>query len=87
MNPYLLGINLLAFLLYSFDKLQAKRGGGRISERTLLFLALLGGGPGGLASMFLLRHKIRKPLFRYLVPLLSLIWLFLWRYILVSFNL
>lgn len=87
MDVYLLGMNLLSFLLYGWDKHLAMRKKRRIPERSLLFLALLGGGPGALLAMLLFRHKTQKPLFRFMIPLLSLLWLFLWRYIHVSFNL
>ena len=87
MDVYLLGMNLLSFLLYGWDKHLAMRKKRRIPERSLLFLALIGGGPGALLAMLLFRHKTQKQMFRFLIPLLSLLWLFLWRYIHVSFNL
>lgn len=55
-----LAINLIAFILYGADKYQAKRGGWRVSESTLLLAALLGGGIGSYAGMKLFHHKTRK---------------------------
>ena len=51
------------FLLFGYDKFQAKRNGWRIPERVLLGLTLLGGGIGGLAGMLVFRHKTRKTVF------------------------
>jgi len=51
------------FLLFGYDKFQAKRNGWRIPERVLLGLTLFGGGIGGLAGMLLFRHKTRKTFF------------------------
>ena len=48
------------FLLFGYDKFQAKRNGWRIPERVLLGLTILGGGVGGLAGMLVFRHKTRK---------------------------
>ena len=43
---YLIGINLLAFSLMGLDKRQARRGGRRVRERTLLLAAAAGGSVG-----------------------------------------
>ena len=45
---YLIIINAAAFLLMLADKLKAKRGAWRISERTLIGTAALGGSVGAL---------------------------------------
>ncbi len=63
-------VNLLAFLLMGWDKRQARRGGWRVSERTLLLAAALFGAAGELAGMLLFRHKTRKPRFLYGLPAL-----------------
>ncbi|MNH59880.1 hypothetical protein D3C85_1159200 [compost metagenome] len=51
--------NLIAFLLFWLDKEQARTGGWRISERSLL-LAVLFGGLGAWMGQHILRHKTRK---------------------------
>jgi len=56
-------LNIINFLLFGYDKFQAKKGGWRIPERLLLSLSLLGGGIGGLAGMLVFRHKTRKTYF------------------------
>lgn len=60
---YLIIINLIAFLAMYIDKKKAKYGKWRISETTLFTLVLLGGGIGGIAGMYIFRHKTKKPRF------------------------
>ena len=54
---YLLGVNILTFLVYGIDKSKAKRKAWRISECTLLMLAVIGGSVGALFAMRLFHHK------------------------------
>ena len=68
----LLAGNLLAFALFWFDKEQARAGGRRLSERSLL-LAVAYGGLGALLGQHILRHKTRKQPF----ATWMLIWLWL----------
>ena len=56
----LIAINLIAFATYALDKAQARNGGGRVRESTLLLLAALGGSVGAWAACTMLRHKTRK---------------------------
>ena len=70
---YLILMNLIAFALYGIDKRRAKQGAWRISEYTLLLVALLGGSLGALLSMRYFRHKTRHRKFRYGVPLILLL--------------
>ena len=72
---YLLFINLLGLILYAFDKAKSKRkGSSRIPERTLLWVARLGGGVGCWLGMMLFRHKTKHTRFRVLVPLYMVVW-------------
>jgi uncharacterized membrane protein YsdA (DUF1294 family) len=72
---YLLFINLLGLILYAFDKAKSKReGSSRIPERTLLWVARLGGGVGCWLGMMLFRHKTKHTRFRVLVPLWTVVW-------------
>lgn len=60
---YLVVINLIALLAMYIDKTKAKKGKRRISEKTLFTLVALGGGIGGIAGMYLFRHKTKKTKF------------------------
>ncbi|WP_108879577.1 DUF1294 domain-containing protein [Anderseniella sp. Alg231-50] len=60
----LAGINLVTFALFAWDKVSAIKGSRRISEGTLLTLALVGGTPGAFIAQQRLRHKTRKQPFR-----------------------
>ncbi|MBR3281450.1 MAG: DUF1294 domain-containing protein [Clostridia bacterium] len=42
----------------------------RISERTLMLTALVGGSLGVLGGMYKFKHKTQKPLFKYGVPII-----------------
>lgn len=67
---YLVGINVLTFLTFVWDKSKAKRGQWRVKESVLLGLCFAGGSLGGFIAMQTVRHKTRKPLFKFGVPLL-----------------
>lgn len=68
MLVYLLGIYILmsgaAFIVFAIDKRAAGRGDRRTPERVLHTLELLGGWPGALLAVYLLRHKSAKLRFR-----------------------
>ena len=57
---YVLAINIIAFLAMWIDKKRAENGEWRISENGLFTLVLLGGGIGGIAGMYVFRHKTKK---------------------------
>lgn len=69
---------LATFLLYGWDKLQARRSGQRVPEAHLHVLALLGGFAGALAGMRLFRHKTRKPVFHAVLALAALLHVGFW---------
>lgn len=70
---YLIGINVLTFLLYGIDKWKARRGKWRIPEDTLIWLAIAGGSIGALLGMYLFRHKTKHKKFTLGVPAILLV--------------
>ena len=68
-----IGINVIAFLAFGWDKRQAERDGSRIAERTLIGLALFGGALGALIGQQVFRHKTKKQPFRTLLWLAAVI--------------
>lgn len=67
---YLVAMNVITFAVYGIDKMKAKRGWWRISEATLLGLAVLGGSLGAWAAMYTFRHKTQHLKFKYGVPVI-----------------
>ena len=72
MMYYLLAVNVVAFAAFGIDKYKAKRGLWRISEATLLLLAVVGGSIGALLGMRIWHHKTQHAKFRYGLPLIIL---------------
>ena len=66
---YIIGINLLTFLLYGIDKWKAQHKKWRIPEDILLFLPIIGGSLGALLAMAIFHHKTRHRRFLIVVPL------------------
>ncbi len=73
-------LNVATFLLYGTDKVAAMAGGSRVPERLLFLTALFGSPAGGLAGMFVFRHKVSKVpfLFVFAVILLAQVALVAW---------
>ena len=69
---YLALVSAILFLMMGADKIKAKQGNRRISEKRLFALALLGGAIGGTLGMFIFRHKTRHWYFRFAFPLIAL---------------
>ena len=69
---YLIVINILTFAVYGIDKRKARQGSWRISEATLLMLAVIGGTIGALLGMQVWRHKTMHLKFKYGLPLILL---------------
>ena len=70
---YLIVITIVTFLVYGIDKWKAKQGSWRISEATLLILAVIGGSIGALLGMKVWHHKTMHKKFKYGLPLILLV--------------
>ena len=78
---YLLAINAVAFIVYGIDKYKAKKAKWRISEATLLLLAILGGSIGAWMGMRVWHHKTMHRKFKYGIPALLLMQIALMAYL------
>ena len=72
---WLVLVNIFAFFCFGLDKFLAKKDARRISERTLIGAALLGGCLGALFGMKAFRHKTLHKKFSIGLPLICLGWL------------
>lgn len=70
---YLIAINVVTFFLYGIDKWKAKRSKWRISEATLLGLAVIGGSIGAWLGMKVWHHKTMHKKFKYGLSLILII--------------
>ena len=65
---YLLGINIITFILYGVDKYKAQKNKWRIPEKTLILFAVFGGSIGALLGIKVFHHKTLHKKFKYGVP-------------------
>ncbi len=70
---YLLAVNVLTFIVFGIDKYKAKHAKWRISEATLLLLAVFGGSIGAWCGMKVWHHKTMHKKFKYGVPLIFIL--------------
>lgn len=63
-------INLLAILITIFDKQRAKKGKWRVAEKTLLWVASLGGSLAMFFTMLIIRHKTKHKKFMVGIPII-----------------
>ena len=78
---YLLAVNAVTFIVYGIDKYKAKKAKWRISEATLLLLAVLGGSVGAWMGMKVWHHKTMHKKFKYGIPAILLIQIALMAYL------
>jgi uncharacterized membrane protein YsdA (DUF1294 family) len=69
-KTYLVLINAAGLLIMLADKKKARQGVWRISERTLIGIALIGGSIGMTAGMYLFRHKTKHKKFSIGLPVI-----------------
>lgn len=74
---FLILINIAAFAAFAEDKRRAAKGLWRISESSLLTLALLGGWGGAKLAQRRFRHKTRKEPFRTALNSIPAVWVIL----------
>ena len=67
---YLFAINIASIFLYGIDKYKARKGQWRISEATLLMMAVIGGSIGAWAGMRFWHHKTMHKKFKYGIPVI-----------------
>ena len=60
----LIGMSVIAFVFYGYDKRRAVGNRSRVPEVILHMLALLGGTPGAFLGQIVFRHKTKKLSFR-----------------------
>ena len=69
---YLFAINIVSFFLYGIDKYKSKKNKWRISEATLLMIAVIGGSIGAWVGMRLWHHKTMHKKFKYGIPVIMI---------------
>ena len=74
---YLVSVSVITFICFGIDKWKAVNRKWRIKEAVLMGLCCIGGSIGGLAGMYLFRHKTRKPLFFIGIPVILILQLVL----------
>ena len=83
---YLVIINLIGFSVMGIDKKRAIRGAWRISEASLFLTAFLGGALGCTLGMRHFRHKTKHWYFKYGMPAIFAVQVFLAFYIYTLFS-
>jgi len=83
---YIIGVNVLSFILMGVDKKKAERQQYRIPERTFWMLAVLGGAIGVIFGMRTYRHKTKHASFKIGMPLVLLLNIILAGYLYISMS-
>ena len=83
---YLLAVNIATFFLYGIDKYKARKGRWRISEATLLMMAVIGGSIGAWSGMRLWHHKTMHKKFKYGIPIIIILQVVLAVYLLTNID-
>lgn len=77
-------INVVAFVLYAYDKHKAVYELWRTPEALLITVAACGGAYGAGMAMLLFRHKTKHLLFTITVPVCFIIWMAIWIFMVLS---
>jgi uncharacterized membrane protein YsdA (DUF1294 family) len=78
-------VSFITFLVYGYDKFQARKGEWRIPERVLHILALAGGFTGAWVGRALFHHKNQKAFFTFVLAVSTLIHLAIWYWLIFRF--
>ena len=78
----LLTLNLITFIIYGIDKFKAKKAKWRISEATLILLAVIGGSIGAWLGLQVWRHKTQHKKFFIGIPVIMAVQMVLSTYLL-----
>ncbi|WP_138415398.1 DUF1294 domain-containing protein [Aquibacillus sediminis] len=79
---YLIIVNVLSYSVMGIDKQRARKGEWRIPENTIWMLSIIGGSIGSVLGMNVFRHKTKKLRFKFGLPFILIVHLFL-----LAFNL
>ena len=74
---YFLGINILTFFYFGWDKVRATLNRRRVSEKMLWILAFIGGSVGALTAMHFFRHKTQKLSFQAMLAIILVVQIWL----------
>jgi uncharacterized membrane protein YsdA (DUF1294 family) len=69
-SAYLIAINIASFILMGIDKRKAKKKLWRVPEKTLFLTVIVGGAMGGVAGMYVFKHKTKYWYFKYGYPII-----------------
>ena len=83
---YLFAINIVSFFLYGIDKYKAKKNKWRISEASLLLMAVIGGSIGAWVGMRIWHHKTMHKKFKYGIPVIIIFQVALAVYLLINID-
>ncbi|WP_331665352.1 DUF1294 domain-containing protein [Anaerocolumna sp.] len=70
---YLIILNVVGFFSMGVDKKRAKNNEWRIKEKTLFFIAIIGGSAGSLLGMKVYRHKTKHTAFVIGMPIILIV--------------
>lgn len=70
---YIFIISVISFIIMVIDKKRAIKKKWRIKENTLISLGIIGGAPGVLIAMVVLKHKLSKKKFYFGIPIIYLL--------------
>ena len=74
---YIIAVNLVTFVTYGIDKYKSIKRKWRISEATLLTMAVIGGSIGAWTGLKVWRHKTMHKKFTIGIPIVFVIHLFI----------